>query len=161
MKNENALILELCKFIDPDKAKIEGLMEQAINWPYVLGQLLFHRMGGAAYYVLKECELLGRVNREVRNSLKTVYDSGKAKSESMKTSLSELAEILQKADFPYALLKGAYLVSLYPSGLRTSNDSDVLISQKDISGLESLLKSAGFAQGNIRNGDSFLPHESR
>ena len=156
MKNENNLILELCKFISPDKAKLEEIMGYTIHWPYVLGQLLFHRMGGAAYYTLRECELLGRVNREVRNSLKTVYDSGKAKSESMKTALAGLAGILRGAGFPYALLKGAYLVSLYPAGLRTSNDLDVLISQKDISELETRLKSSGFAQGNIRSG-SFIP----
>ena len=156
MKNENDLVLELCKFIDPDKEKIEGLIGQTIHWPYVLGQLLFHRAGGVAYYTLRECELLGQVNREVRNSLKTAYDSGKAKSESLKTALAELADILRNADFPYAFLKGAYLVSLYPAGLRTSNDLDVLISKKDISELEALLKEAGFTQGNIRNG-SFVP----
>jgi len=161
LKDENALVLELCKFVAPDKEKIETLMEQTLNWPYILGQLLFHRMGGAAYYVLRECGLLGKINREVRNSLKIIYDSGKTKSESFKTALSELAEIMnsrsnenswQNADFPYSLLKGAYLVSLYPNGLRTSNDIDVLINQEDISKLEALLKSAGFTQGNIRNG---------
>ncbi len=156
MQKENTLILELCKFINPDKAKIEAIMGQTIHWPYVLGQLLFHRMGGAAYSILRECELLGRINREVRNSLKTVYDGGKEKSESLKTALSESAEVLQNAGFPYALLKGAYLVSLYPAGLRTSNDLDILINQKDLSALESRLKSAGFEQGNIRGG-LFIP----
>lgn len=154
MKNENLLVLELCKFVRPDKAKIEGLMGQAIHWPYVLGQLLFHRMGGVAYYTLRQCGLLGRVNREVRNSLKTAYDSGVTKSESLKAAMDELTGILQ--DVEYALLKGAYLVSQYPAGLRTSNDLDILINQKDISKLEGLLKAAGFAQGNIRNG-AFIP----
>lgn len=156
MKREHELIMELCRFIRPDKEKIKGLMEQGISWPYVLGQLLFHRMGGAAYYILRECGLLGRVNREVRNSLKIIYDSGKAKTEAMKTALAEIAGILQNADFAYALLKGAYLLSVYPEGLRTSNDLDILICQKDISKLEILLKSAGFQQGHIRNGE-FAP----
>ena len=156
MKNENKLVLELCKFLNPDQTKIGESMGQTIHWPYVLGQLLFHRMGGAAYYTLRECGLWGKVNREVRNSLKTVYDSGKSKSESLKLALAELAGILQGTDFSYALLKGAYLVSLYPIGLRTSNDLDILIGQKDLSGLETLLKSAGFAQGNVRNG-AFTP----
>ena len=156
MKNENALILELCKFINPDKQKIEEYMAKTVHWPYVLGQLLFHRMGGAAYYVLRECGLLGRVNREVRNSLKIIRDSGKAKSEGLKASLTKLSEIINGAKFPYALLKGAYLVEIYPPGLRTSNDIDILIDQKDVSKLEPLLKTAGFLQGNIRNG-SFPP----
>jgi len=156
MKNENTLVLELCKFINPNKTKIESLMKKAVHWPYVLGQLLFHRMGGAAYCTLRECELLGKVNREMRNSLKTIHESGTVKSASLKLALAELADILKNAEFPYALLKGAYLVSLYPSGLRTSNDVDVLINQKDLSNLEMLLKAAGFSQGNVRNG-SFVP----
>jgi len=151
MKKENTLILELCKFIDYDKAKLEDLMSQSIHWPYVLGQLLFHRMGGAAYYTIRGCGLLGKVNREFRNSVKMAYDSGKTKSESLKSSLTMFRDIIGSADFPYALLKGAYLVSLYPTGLRTSNDLDVLISQKDLSKMETSLKSAGFVQGNIRN----------
>lgn len=151
MQKENTLILELCKFIDYDKAKIEELMKGSVHWSYVLGQLMFHRMGAAAFYTIKECELLGKVNREFRNSLKMAYDIGKVKSESLKSALTMLYDIIGNADFPYALLKGAYLVSVYPNGLRTSNDLDILMNQKDLSKMEALLKSVGFTQGNIRN----------
>ena len=34
---------------------------------------------------------------------------------------------LEENDANYALLKGAYLCSLYPLGYRTSNDIDVLV----------------------------------
>ena len=181
MKDENVLILELCKFLNPDGSKIEDLLARPLAFPYVLGQLCWHRMGGAAYYILRECGLLGKVNREFRNTLKTVYDSGKAKSESLKTALAQIAGIEHntefplpydakgsasfpfmyeygrpafagKASFPYALLKGAYLVSLYPEGLRTSNDIDILVNESDLSVVEKLLKLSGFLQGNIRNG---------
>ena len=156
MTPEHELILDLCKFIRPDSEKIKRLMAYTLNWPYILGQLLFHRMGSAAYHILRECGLLGRLNREVRNTLKTVYNSAVIKSESIKCALAELAGLLEIADFPFALLKGAYLISLYPVGLRTSNDIDILISQADITRMEKLLKTYGFEQGNIRNG-SFAP----
>jgi len=153
---ENRVILDLCQFLNPDKEKIKDAMSRSLHWPYILGQLLFHRMGGVAYYTLKKCELLGRINREVRNSLKTIYDNNEVKAKSLSISLAELAITLKNTNFPFALLKGAYLASLYPSGLRTSNDVDILINQQDISALECILKSAGFIQGNIRNG-VFLP----
>ena len=163
MTKENAFILELCKFIEPDKEKIaDFLMNQVgsfakpLAFPYVLGQLCWHRMGGTAYFVLRECGLLENVNREFESTLKTVYDSGIVKSQSFKKALCELAEILNDVSFPYALLKGAYLVSVYPEGLRTSNDIDLLIGQSDLTEAEKRLKSAGFLQGYINNG-AFTP----
>lgn len=150
--SEHELIIELCKFVDADKDKLEHLMERNLQWPYILGQLLYHRMGGAAYLSLNKSGLLGKVNREFRNTLKTVYDSNVVKAQSMYQALGVVADVIQNLECPYALLKGAYLLSVYPIGLRTSNDVDVLISQEDISKLEVLLKAAGFVQGNVRNG---------
>ncbi|HIW74448.1 MAG TPA: nucleotidyltransferase family protein [Firmicutes bacterium] len=152
MIRENETILELCKFLHPNAAKLEEQTAAPLDYPYILGQLLFHRMGAAGYAVLKRCGLLGRVNREFRNTLKTIYDSGVEKTGSFLRALEGTREIWDAADFPYALLKGAYLAGLYPVGLRTSNDIDVLIRPGDITALSGLLKDAGFRQGHIRNG---------
>ena len=57
MKKENQLITELCKFLDPDKERIRQLLDETENYPVILGQLLYNRMGGVAYYTLKECRL--------------------------------------------------------------------------------------------------------
>ncbi len=153
---EHNLILELCRFMQPDKGKIAEYLQQSLHWPYILGQLLFHRVGGAAYYTLDACNLLGKIHRECRNTLKTVYDSNVVKSASMKEALEEVGSLLQNVSFPYALLKGSYLVWLYPVGLRTSNDVDILINQGDITAIEEKLKQAGFVQGNVRSG-TFVP----
>jgi len=156
MTREHELILELCKFIKPDSEKIKRLITEPLNFPCVLGQIIFHRMGGAAYHTLREGGLLGLVNREIRNALKIFHDSAAAKSVSMGIALSELAVAFNNVNFPFALLKGAYLISRYPAGLRTSNDIDILICQKNLTELENILKSQGFEQGNIRNG-AFKP----
>ena len=153
---EYELVLELCKFLEPNKKKIENLMESGIDYPLVLGHLLCNRMGAVAYYTLKECELLGKVNREFRNTLKSIYDADNEKVESFNEALKMICCILEKADFPYALLKGAYLSAIYPKGLRTSNDIDILIEPENITLLYKLLESNGFKQGHIRNGE-FIP----
>ena len=67
---------------------------------------------------------------------------------------------MDKADFPYALLKGALLTQMYPKGLRTSNDIDILLEHNDITPFATLLKMDGFLQGNIRNGH-FVPATRR
>ncbi|MCI8388391.1 MAG: nucleotidyltransferase family protein [Clostridiales bacterium] len=152
MKKENELVLELCKFIAPDREKIQELMDEVSDYPFVLGQLLFNRVGAAAYYTLRECELLGRVNREFRNSLKAMYDIGVEKTESFEKCLSTVSDILDGVNFRYAFLKGAYLYSAYPKGLRTSNDIDIMLERDSLNDICELLKRSGFIQGNIRNG---------
>lgn len=156
---ENKLILELCKFLDPDREKIAAYMKESLHWPYILGQLLFHRVGGAAYYTLLSCDLLAGVHRECRLPLQMLFDGNRVKGESMQAALELLGKALP-TDIPYALLKGAYLTGLYPAGLRTSNDIDILLSGEHLSVLEGALLQAGFLQGNIRSG-AFIPADRK
>lgn len=65
----------LCKFKEKDFD--EALLAHAT--PTVLGQLFFNRMQGVAYDVLKTNGLLGKVNREFRNSLGSAYEQNKEK----------------------------------------------------------------------------------
>ena len=155
-KPENQQIIELSKFTSPNKDKILALMEESLDYPYMLGHILFNRMGAVAYYTLKTCELLGKVNREFRTTLKSIYDVGVDKSNSFSAAIEMLGNILRNVGFPYALLKGAYFNQRYPVGLRTSNDIDILIEQKNITSISDLLLANGFGQGHIRNGN-FTP----
>lgn len=151
-EKEKKLVLQLCRFIEPDAARIEALMKESLDFPYVLGQLLYNRMGGAAFSVLRDIGALGQVNREFRNALKTAYDDGCVKAASFQKALETLGEVLEGADFPYAVLKGGVLVDLYPLGMRTSNDLDILIEGRCIPALMARLEAAGFRQGYVRNG---------
>ncbi len=153
MKRNIDFTLSLCHFLDPDKDKIRSFMPDSIDYPYVLGHLHFNRVGSAAYYTLNKLNLIGKTNREFRNSLKTVFDTNKTKSESFKKALDYLGGILKNAEFPHALLKGSHLVSLYPTGLRTSNDIDILVNFEDSSKISELLLKNGFLQGNTRSGE--------
>ena len=72
--------MELCKINSYDRDKLEELLSSCPDKAYVLGQLMYHRMGAAAWYVLKESGLAGKVNREFRNSLRMVYDSSGKRS---------------------------------------------------------------------------------
>ena len=127
MHREKAFILNLCKYNAPDAALLNELSEMNLDYPYVLGQLLYNRLGGAAWYSMERVGLTGKVNREFRTTLKTIYETNIIKGESLTVALEYLGGILQPADFPYALLKGSYLLGLYPKGIRTSNDIDILI----------------------------------
>lgn len=154
---ENALVLQLCQFEEDNGRLLEKyLSNEDLDLPYVLGQLQFNRVGGIAYAVLNRHGLLKKLHREVRNALRTTYENNRIKTECFRETEVYLAKILHGVCFKYALLKGAYLVQLYPQGFRTSNDIDILIQEKDLASIEKLLKEAGFKQGNVRN-DVFEP----
>lgn len=155
-EKEKQLFKALCKF--KDEITDESLVTFAS--PAVLGHLFFNRMQGVAYDTLKRNGLLGKVNREFRNSLGSAYDQNVLKNESFKKCVALLSDILATSNCSVAMLKGAYLCAHYPDGYRTSNDVDLLVLPKDVTTVGNLLSKAGFKQGNIRNGE-FIPATRR
>ena len=156
MNTDQQLVLELCRFIRPDAEGIRRLLDEKPDMPVVLGHLLYNRMGGAAYGVLRDTGLLGEVNREFRNTLQIVYESNVTKTQSLQEALARLSVPLSTLKIPYALLKGAFLAYRYPLGYRTSNDVDILVEPCDISDLADCLTEDGFQQGYLRSG-GFIP----
>lgn len=140
----------MCKFLSINENLTADFLS-TLNLPYVLGQIQYNRLAGIAYYTLKENCVLFKLNREFRNTLSKTYQQNRAQSESFLKSEDYLSDLLKCASFKYAFLKGAFLVKLYPLGLRTSNDFDILISGKDLTEIEAILRKAGFVQGDIRD----------
>ncbi len=151
-QKEKQLFLNLCSFLDPDKDKIGGLIEQGAATPELLGYLFANRMAGVAYGVLEKTELLSSVDREFRNSLKGAWTLNEKLNADFFGCLNYLTTQLDSCGVPYALLKGAYLCGKYPVGYRTSNDIDVLINPEDVGKVSTKLKLAGFKQGYLKNG---------
>lgn len=156
MIRENVLILELCKGKYANVDVLRELLCKKLDYPYILGQLFYNRIGAIAYTLLKDNNLLQGLNREFRNSLKIVYEYNFVKTDSYISSLKQVKNLCKTFQFPYAFLKGAYLVELYDKGLRTSNDIDILINPQNITELTNKLKEVGFEQGNIIN-EKFAP----
>ena len=81
--------------------------------PAVLGHLFFNRMQVIAYGVLRDQGLLGKVNREFRNSLRSAYEQNVEKNNSFYWCVQYLDDVLSKCNCKYAMLKGAYLCHYY------------------------------------------------
>lgn len=154
-KNEKNLFLNICSYESDNAALLKELLADNAG-PNVLGLLFFNRMQGIAYGNLKNKNLISEVNREFRNALKSAYEDNLQKNESYFRCINYLNDILKDKKEKYAMLKGAYLCSLYPKGYRTSNDVDLLVRQEDVTDIGNALRFAGFVQGHIRN-DAFIP----
>ncbi len=148
-EKEKQLLKALCKF---EEKEVDARLTEFAT-PRVLGLLFLNRMQGIAYDTLKKSNLLGRVNREFRNSLGSAYEQNIEKNRSFLKCVSMLSQALQYCNFPIAMLKGAYLCAHYPKGYRTSNDIDLLVLPQDVTKVGNLLEAAGFEQGHVRNGN--------
>lgn len=155
-QKEIQLFKELCKF--KSDTFDENLLEYATA--HVLGQLFFNRMQGVAYGTLCRHGLLGKVNREFRNSLKGACEQNLKKNDSFVQCVKQISDVLIQNDYQVAMLKGAWLCSHYPEGYRTSNDIDLLVRPEDVTAIGRVLESIGFRQGYVRNGE-FLPATRR
>ncbi len=151
-QSEKLLFKALCSF--KSKEFDETLLRSAT--PTVLGQLFFNRMQAIAFGTLNSHDLLGRVNREFRNSLRDSYTQSLEKNSSFYQGVGYLSDILNDCTCSYAMLKGAYLCRYYPEGYRTSNDIDLLVLPEDVTQIGNALSCAGFKQGSIMNGE-FVP----
>ena len=151
-EKEKQLFKALCKF--KDEFTDSSLIEYAT--PNLLGHLFANRMHGIAYDTIRKNNLLGMVTREFRNSLSEAYEQNICKNSSFKKCILMLSEVLSPCTCKLAMLKGAYLCNHYPDGYRTSNDVDLLVLPKDVTLVGNMLSSAGFKQGNVRNGE-FVP----
>ncbi len=152
-RNEKELFFELCKFCQPNKDKIAKLIEDGGATPELLGMLFANRVAGIAHGVLNECGLLYKVDREFRMSLINASVINDKIIDDFYECVEYLTWILDSCGVPYALLKGAYLCCRYPKKYRTSNDIDILISPDDVGKISERLKTAGFCQGEMKNGE--------
>lgn len=151
-QKEKELFKKLCSF-NSDRVDKE-LLKYAT--PAVLGQLFFNRMQGIAYYNLKTHNLLGMLNREFRNAIRSAYEQNVQKNKSYFKCVRMVSEILSQSDVEAAMLKGAVLCACYPEGCRTANDIDLLVLPHDVTSVGKLLISNGFKQGSVTGGE-FIP----
>lgn len=117
----------------------------------LFGKIVLNRIVNIAYKNLLKsgCKKMG----EFEKPLKLLYEENIRKAKICLDNVEYTCEVFKNAEFPFAFLKGAYLISnLYEIGDRTSNDIDVLIHEKDVGACKKILTENGFKQGYVENG---------
>lgn len=115
----------------------------------LIGKAILNRVVNIVYKNLKKRHDL----LDFDTVFKLLYNENIEKAELCKNNIAKLCELMQSADFSFALLKGAYLITqVYETGDRTSNDVDILINEKDVGKCRKILNDNGFIQGWVENG---------
>lgn len=132
------------------------------NEKELLGELCINRIAGIAYLNLKKL-INVRIIKEFENTLAAVFNENVNRTRDYKRNVEMIARMLEGTNFPYALLKGAYLTTkIYEEGCRTSNDLDILVEERNVAELQDILKENGFIQGYYsKSKDTIVPADRR
>ncbi len=149
--------------------------EKNLDWYWITGFCELNKISGYFYNNLKKQNIV--IPQSAERKLNEILRKNKYRNVIMRDYIQELSDELRVKGIRYAFLKGSVLSninfqfgeravtcmtknetirekyiqqatkSFYEDGERISNDIDILVSQKDISLLENLLKKMGFKQG--------------
>lgn len=155
MKREIELIL-LAVLVDKsneEMIKISDILDCELDWIYISGIIVNHRLSGYFYNRLNE-EQKSKIPKEFREVLKLIVSSQRTRQTYINHEVNVINSKLQKHRIRFAGLKGVlYGTVLYNNGDRRSNDIDLLVIEDDVSALDKALREMGYIQSNMNNGE--------
>lgn len=141
---------------------ITDLMDNSLDIPAgtdyakLLGSILMNRMGGVCFNKLFALELLSKMPKEFKNTIRQTHETYLEKNAQQKDMLKYFSRVLSTYTEPYSVLKGSYLsLEVYPNGTRISNDFDILVNPTNLTSVQNLLSNNGFEQGFFSYGRGF------
>lgn len=154
MKKEYKLILlsTLINKNSVENEEIDKILADNIDWVEVAGILLNHRLGGYFYNGLTE-DQLSKLPKELRKNRQMLIKGQIANQKNLDEYINELFETLENQEIRYAGLKGVFFgASIYPIGIRRSNDIDLLVLERDLQKLDVLMRKIGYIQSLLPEG---------
>lgn len=148
MTREQELILlgVICKRTEKEEKRLGELVLGKLDWAYIVGELIRHRIDGNFYHGLKS-EQRAYIFPKVKAALRLLSDCYKAINTENLTFLQSLFEELSAEGIRAAGLKGVvFNTDIYGLGTRKSNDIDLLVAEKDLKKFDLVMRRRGFIQ---------------
>ena len=148
---EQAILLITRKDLNEEQMNYlrEILNSCEMDWSYFVGSLIYNRVNGIAY---KNLVKMGGVTRRIMFPLEAAYENIKKRTNLHCSEILKLDKYFEEAGINYAFLKGAVLNTMYYEfGERLSNDTDLLVDEKDLKKVDEILKRHGYIQGRVEN----------
>ncbi len=155
MKKENQFILTavLLNKTEEEKNTLKKLLSEKLDWGYIGGILINHRLSGYFYLGLG-FELVAKIPKEIREALKLIVIAQKEQQLRNCREIKNINKLLVDNGIRFAALKGAFFgVGMYELGLRRSNDIDFLVYEEDLEKLDEVLRKLGYIQSNLPEGE--------
>lgn len=122
-------------------------------WDQVMPIIAYHRISGAILYSLQDCGLDKHIPNRIKHQIAEDISAATTKGSMLWTSALNVFSRLNHANVPFLALKGIALTHhLYEGNIakRRYSDIDILINEKDISRVTTVLNDAGYYQFNTK-----------
>ncbi len=150
---EEEIVLRMSKInaSDNDYSYVRKLAENNnIKWDKIIGILILNRLVGVAYKNLNKCIILPI---EVERALMAIFEVQEQIVLEQKNQIMIIGTEFERRNLNYCFLKGAVLNSIvYELGERVSNDTDILVDEKELDQFIEALEALGYIQGYIYDG---------
>jgi len=136
---------------DADRAWLKQHTQAGLDWREVLHQAVAHRTLNLITHHLRELEVFGSLERDLRNLMELHRLAIASRNRSYIGELRVIAREFEKVGVKAALVKGGLLAStLYPSiETRYFNDLDFVVNIKDVTPITAALERVGYVQGQF------------
>lgn len=148
MKEEIKLILlsVLSNKTEEEKLKIDELYSKKLDWAWILGELLRHRLNGYFFTQLTDKQKMA-IYYKALQSLEILSNYYSAHNNAILAYIESLFSKFEQNNINFAGLKGViFNSSIYNLSVRKSNDVDILVCESDLKKIDMLLREEGFIQ---------------
>ena len=155
MDKEKRLILSvvLKNKTNEEIEEIDKLLDEKLDWCFISGQLMNHRLLGYFYEGLtsKQKEKMPKELRRTTRLLMSKQEETMRKNYEMYRLISDGFE---KENIRYCALKGLMFCSdFYELKERRSNDLDIMLLEEDLSKADKIFRDLGFIQSFMKDGE--------
>lgn len=147
IKEQRVILLGVvCMRTDSEEEELNGLISEELDWAYIVGELVRHRIDGNFYCGLNSGQR-AYIFPKIKAALRLLSDCYRAINTENLTFLQGLLEELDAEGIRAAGLKGVvFNTDIYDLGARKSNDIDLMVAEKDLKRLDAVMRRRGFIQ---------------
>ncbi len=162
-KNHEQLLLLLSRkvVLDDYKEYCQNLIDDpAFNWEEFLGLAYNNRLNGVIYNRIIQFR---HIPRETLLCLQLSFQAQKEREKIHQKEIYEIFKQFENENLSYAFLKGAVINTLlYEHGERISNDTDIMVDEKDLQKCSEILERMGYIQGSLdKKTNKIIPATNR
>lgn len=133
---------------EKEKAFIEKIYKTELDWAWITGELIRHRLNGNFFAYLDD-EYKKNMFGKIRSTFKLLCSVYELCNKEMLSFAEQLFEETNKANIKVAGLKGlVFNTSIYNLRARKSNDLDILVAEEDLPKFDEIMRKLGFIQSN-------------
>jgi len=122
------------KLSQDDQDKVRKLVNDGLDWDYLLQTSKDHGLAPLLYYHLHRIDHDHQIPQSIMDQLHDIYYSNLARNIPLSYELNEILDVFEKKGIPIVVLRGLALVqTIYKNiALRVTTDIDLLVKKKDL-----------------------------